>query len=142
MNDVAVELVGGPWDSRTGRVQLVNDQPPTRLMFNLDDKEAQSTLLVPGQTNVGSELVAYYDLIDEKPRKIILIEEVDGHARARSERGARYRYDKQSPCERLFEQARHDVLLTAEARDQVMATRRLLLDQRAREKESAHEHRT
>lgn len=124
--EVATELVGGPWDGRTGRLTVI-DQPASRLMFNLDDADARSGLIIPGVQSPSSELFAFYDLIDEKPRKVVLIEDVDGHPRARSERGVRYRYSKDSPCQRLFAEADADAALTSAAHDAVAATRRLLL---------------
>lgn len=132
--EIAAELVGGPYDGQTGWL-TVGDEPTARLTFNLEDREAHGTLIIPGEVTVSSRLVAWYDLIVEKPRKIVIVEEVDGHPRARSEVGVRYRYAKGSPCETLFRQADEDALLTAAAHESVMATRRLLL-----EGKRTHEH--
>lgn len=133
--EIPAELIMGPYDGRTGMLTIA-DQPPTLLTFSLADRDSTSTpgLIIPGHTGTDDKLAAFYVLIDEKPRSIVIIEDVDGHARARSEKGVRYKYDKiNSPCERLFEQADRDALLTSEAHDQIMATRRLLLAAREAE---------
>lgn len=135
--EIACELIAGPYDKQTGWLTIHNDRPQTRLSFNLEDRESRSTtLIVPGRSTVGAELEAWYELVDEKPRKVIVMEEVNGRPRARSELGVRYRYSKDSPCERLFEQAARDALLTSEAHDTIMATRRLLLDEATRRRDT------
>jgi hypothetical protein len=125
--EIPCELVSGPYDGQTGLL-TIGETPQQRLMFALDDHDASTGLIIPGVHSVGSDLVAWYDLIDEKPRKIVRVVEVDGHPRAKSELGVRYRYSKDSPCERLFAQADADALLTSAAHDAVMATRKLLLE--------------
>lgn len=129
MREISAELVGGPFDSRSGRLQIA-DEPAPRLMFSLADRDDTSSGIVTlGQASLDDQLCAVYVLIVEKPRKVITYDE---NNRARSELGARYRYSKElSPVERLFERADADALLTAEAHEQVMSTRRLLLDEAA-----------
>ena len=124
--EAAAELVGGPFDSRTGEISFA-DEPPPRLLFSLADRDS-TTGIVLTAASIDDRLTAVYVRIDEKPRKVVTIR--DG--RAHSEKGVRYRYDKSSPCEQLFEQADRDALLTAEAHEQVMNTRRLLLEEAAK----------
>jgi hypothetical protein len=119
---VHAELIDGPWDGRVGELEYV-DEPQLTIAFNLADKD--STTLFVGSTGIDDDLTAVYVRNPrDKPHKVIVY---DDNGRARSETGVRYRYDKDSPCERLFRQADRDALLTAEAHEQVMNTRKLLL---------------
>ena len=120
--DAHCELIGGPYDGRTGVVAF-RDEPGATLTFSLADKD-RATLLVAA-TAETHELDAVYVRVNETPRKVVIIGE-DGQAR--SAKGVRYRYSRESPCERALRQADRDALLTADAHDQVMATRRLLLE--------------
>jgi hypothetical protein len=126
VREIPCELIGGPWDGRVGVLEI-GDTPPPVLTYSLADAEVGPALVIPGHVGTDSKLIARYNLVDERPRKIVTMEEVNGHPRAVSALGVRYRYDKTSPCEELFREAERDVLLTAAAHDQVMETRRLLL---------------
>jgi hypothetical protein len=132
MREISAELIGGPFEGRTGRLQI-GDEPPSRLVFSLADRDdTTSGIVLMKQGSIDDELAAVYELRVEKPRKVITY---DDNGRARSELGARYVYSREhSPCERLFERADADALLTAEAHEQVMQTRRLLLDEIAKGK--------
>lgn len=123
MPEISAELLGGPYAGTTGRLEF-RDEPPARLAFNLDSESGSGGLIIPTTSSISDKLTAYYQLVVEKPRKVITY---DDSGRARSERGARYRYDKHSPCEELFVVADAEALLEAAARDQVDATRKLLL---------------
>lgn len=123
MPEVSCELIGGPFEGNTGRLHYV-EEPQQTLAFHMGDKD-DSKLLVPGAAY--TDLTAVYVRIIEKPRKVITY---DDNGRAHSEKGVRYKYDKElSPCERLFERADQRALLTASAHAQVDATRKLLLEQ-------------
>lgn len=129
---VTCELILGPYDGRVGEVAFA-DEPPRELSFTLDDRK--SGQLIVSAKDVAGDLVALYVRIDEGPRKIVTY---DDNGRARSVKGARYKYDaKRSPCERVFETADAHAKLTAEAHEQVMQTRKLLLDKAQREREGA-----
>lgn len=132
MAEAAADLVGGPYDSRSGFVSF-KDEPPPRLMFSLADRDSTTGLVIVA-SSIDDELTAVYVRVEEKPRKVITY---DTNGRAQSQLGVRYRYDKTSPVEALFRRAEHDALLTAEAHEQVMATRRLLLEQSAANRETS-----
>lgn len=123
MPEISAELLGGPWAGTTGRLEF-RDEPPTTLTFRLDGDSGSSGLIVPTTSSVTDKLTAFYRLVDEAPRKVLTY---DDGGRARSEKGARYRYDPSSPCEALFAVAEAEAVLEAAARDQVDATRKLLL---------------
>lgn len=129
---VPAELCQGPYDGRTGEVTF-KDEPPERLLFSLADKDSK-TLIVVAAASLDDELTAIYRRIDEKPRKVLVF---DDNGNAHSAKGVRYRYDKASPCQTLFDDADRRALLTADAAGQVNNTRKLLLEERARRRESA-----
>jgi hypothetical protein len=124
-HETPVQLIGGPFDKREGVVPA-SSEPPERLTFSLADRDAESLTIV--SHNVDDELTAIY-VRDVKPVRLNVY---DGQGRAHARKGARYRYSKSSPCERLFELADKRALLTADAHTEVMNTRKLLL---AREQE-------
>lgn len=129
MPEIPAELVLGPYDGRTGHVQF-KDDPPGRLSFSLADRDSKSLTVLA--TELDDELTAVYVRIEEKPRKVITYDDA-GHAR--SDRGVRYRYSKDSPCERAFARADRHALLTSEAHESVMNTRKLLLEEREKERQ-------
>lgn len=132
--EISCELVGGPWDGQTGLL-TIHDEPQRELWFSLSDHDGSSQIIVPGSESIDDKLQAVYVRIEEKPRKVITYEEINGHTRAVSNLGVRYRYSKQSPCEALFEQADRDALLTSAAHEAVMNTRKLLLDAAAEKRD-------
>ena len=124
MTEISAQLLGGPWTGTTGRLEF-NDEPPATLTFNLDRSGATTGgLIIPTTGSVTDKLTAIYRLVVEKPRKVVTY---DDAGRARSEKGVRYRYDPASPCEELFAVADAEAVLETAAREQVDATRRLLL---------------
>lgn len=123
MPEISAELLGGPWAGTTGRLEF-RDEPPATLTFQLDSETSNGGLIVPTSSSVSDKLTAFYRLVHEKPRKVLTY---DDQGRARSEKGARYRYDPSSPCEALFAVAEAEAVLEASARDAVDATRKLLL---------------
>lgn len=123
MPEISAELLGGPFGSTTGRLAF-KDEPPRTLAFNLGDSDGTTGIIVPTQSSVSDKLTAVYVRVEEKPRKVLTV--TDG--RAHSEKGVRYRYDRElSPVQALFEQADADARLVSFAREQVEATRKLLL---------------
>lgn len=123
MPEISAELLGGPWAGTTGRLEFA-DTPPRTLTFQLDSESSAGGLIIPTSSSVSDKLTAFYRLVDERPRKVLTY---DDNGRARSEKGARYRYDPSSPCEALFAVAEAEAVLEASARDQIDATRKLLL---------------
>lgn len=123
MPEISAQLLGGPYSGTTGRLEF-RDEPPRSLTFRLDSEAGPSGLIVPTSSSVTDKLTAFYQLVDERPRKV---QTVDDQNRVRSEKGVRYRYDPKSPCEELFVVADAEALLEASAREQVDATRKLLL---------------
>lgn len=123
-NTIPAELCQGPYDGRVGEVTF-DDEPPPTLQFSLADKD-DSKLFVASY-NFDDKLTAVYRLIDEKPRKVL---QVDDNGQARSAKGVRYRYDSSSPCQTLIDEADRRALLTADAAEQVNRTRQLLLAER------------
>lgn len=125
MAEISAELIGGPYDGQTGRLQYA-DEPLRVLSFSLADRDASpSGLILPSASSgVDDRLTALYVRVEEKPRKVVTYDE---SGRAHSEKGVRYRYDRNSPVQGLFEQADRDAQLEVVAREQVDATRRLLL---------------
>lgn len=123
MPEISAQLLGGPWTGHTGRLEF-RDEPPATLTFSLDSESSAGGLIVPSTSSVSDKLTAIYRLVVEKPRKVTTF---DDTGRAHSEKGVRYRYDKGSPCEALFVVADAEAVLEASARDQVNATRKLLL---------------
>lgn len=125
---IPVELCQGPYDGRVGEVTF-DEEPPARLSFSLADKDSKTLIVAHGASSLDDKLTAYYQLVQEKPRKI---QRVDDEGHVRSDKGARYRYDRSSPCQTLFDEADRSALLTAEAAEQVHNTRQLLLAERAK----------
>lgn len=122
--EISAELVLGPFGGNTGRLAF-KDEPPRTLSFNLGDNDGTSGLIVATSKSVSDKLTAVYVRIEEKPRKVITY---DDNGRARSEKGVRYRYDRElSPVQQIFDQADVDARLEAFAREQIEATRKLLL---------------
>lgn len=120
--EIAAELMLGPYDGRTGFVTF-KDEPPAQLAFSLADRDSASLTILA--TELDDELTAVYVRVEEKPRKVITY---DDNGSARSTKGVRYRYSTDSPCERAFARADRHALLTSEAHESVMNTRRLLLE--------------
>ena len=125
MPEISCELIGGPYGANTGRLSF-RDEPPRTLAFNLGDNDGTSGgLIVPTTTSVSDKLTAVYVRVEEKPRKVLTY---DDNGRARSEKGVRYRFDAElSPISALLARADADAQLEAAAREQIEATRKLLL---------------
>lgn len=124
MAEISCELIGGPYHGNTGRLSF-KDEPGRTLAFNMGDSDGTSGGLIVPTSNTGDKLTAVYVRVEEKPRKVITY---DAGGRARSERGVRYRYDAElSPVEELLLKADHDAQLETFAREQIDATRKLLL---------------
>lgn len=124
MPEISAELISGPYHGNSGRLAF-KDEPPRTLAFSLGDNDGTSGLIVATSKSVSDKLTAVYVRIEEKPRKVITY---DDNGRARSEKGVRYRYDKElSPVQQLFDQADVDAKAETAAREQIEATRKLLL---------------
>jgi hypothetical protein len=121
--EISCELIGGPYGKNTGRLSF-KDAPPKTLAFNLGDNDGTSGLIIPTTSSVSDKLTAVYVRIEEKPRKVITYD----NGRAHSEKGVRYRYDRElSPVQALFDQADVDARIEQAARQLIEDTRKLLL---------------
>jgi hypothetical protein len=124
MPEISAELIAGPYAGNTGRLSF-RDEPPRTLAFNLGDSDGSSGIIIPTSSSVSDKLTAVYVRIEEKPRKVLTY---DDNGRAHSEKGVRYRYDRElSPVEALLQQADDDARVEAFAREQIEQTRKLLL---------------
>lgn len=124
MPDVSCELIGGPYHGNTGRLSF-KDEPSRTLSFNLGDSDDSSGIVIPSTTSVSDKLTAVYVRIEEKPRKVLTY---DDNGRAHSEKGVRYRYDRElSPVESILKQADQDAAMEVAAREAIESTRKLLL---------------
>lgn len=125
MPEISAELLGGPYAGNAGRLTF-KDEPPRTLAFNLGDGDGSGGgLIIPTSASVHDKLTAVYVRVEEKPRKVLTF--TDG-GQARSEKGVRYRFDRElSPVTALIVQAEEDARLEAFTREQIEATRKLLL---------------